>query len=58
MLKKLAAAMNPFAAKRKPLADEVVNSKPAHAHSFSCACKDCVDQTNVLTRARLKRQGA
>lgn len=59
MLKKLAAAINPFAMKRKPIAASV-DETPAvkHSHSFSCACKPCVDYTSALTKARLKRQGA
>ena len=60
MLKKLAASLNPFFAKR---ADPPHPAAPkpeakAHPHSFSCACKGCVDETNRLTRLRLKRQGA
>jgi hypothetical protein len=56
MLKKLTASLNPFFAKR---ADKAVEPEAeAHPHSFSCACKGCVDETNRLTRVRLKAQGA
>jgi len=59
MLKKFTAALNPFFSKR---ADHVppaaVEPKGGHKHSFSCACKGCVEETNRLTRERLKAQGA
>ena len=58
MLKKLAASLNPFFAKRADKAVEAEAPKGKHPHSFSCACKACVDHTDALTRARLKRQGA
>jgi hypothetical protein len=60
MLKKIRDLIaNPFEARRKPIASSV-DETPAdkHPHSFSCACKPCVDHTNALTRARLKAQGA
>lgn len=60
MLKKLAASLNPFFAKRadKAIEPEAEAPKGKHPHSFSCACKGCVDETNRLTRVRLKAQGA
>ena len=58
MLKKLAASLNPFFTKRADKAVEAEAPKGKHPHSFSCACKDCIDETNRLTRVRLKAQGA
>ena len=58
MLKKLAAKFNPFAMKPAPPAPSDEPDDDKHPHSFSCACKGCVDETNRLTRARLKAQGA
>jgi hypothetical protein len=63
MLKKLAASLNPFAARKPQLMRPIVGTAPLpeaakHPHSFSCACKPCVDHTSALTKARLKAQGA
>jgi hypothetical protein len=58
MLKKLAAKLNPFAVKRVAASKDEPERTDAHPHSFSCACKPCVDHTNALTKARLKSQGA
>lgn len=58
MLKKLAAKLNPFAVKPAPPAPSDEPEVDTHPHSFGCACKLCVDHTDKLTRARLKRQGA
>jgi hypothetical protein len=62
MLKKLAASLNPFFAKRADKAAVTAEAAniggPTHEHSFLCPCKPCNDHTAALTRARLKRQGA
>lgn len=55
-LKKLAAALNPFHA--KPVSEPPPLVAATHPHSFSCPCLMCEEETQRLTLARLKRQGA
>lgn len=57
MLKKLVAALNPFAKKPTAVSAPAAPSHPTHKHSFSCACPHCVAETNRLTLVRLRRQG-
>lgn len=54
-LKKLAAALNPFHAKRAEL-DPPTLAGAAHPHSFSCPCVMCEEETQRRTLARLKEQ--
>ena len=59
MLKKIRDMIaNPLEARKRKPAPPLIDGKVPHVHSFSCACKDCVDETNRLTRERLKAQGA